>query len=608
MNLDQNFVDEIISVYEKLYYNQYSKADIQWEMYLSYKGMNLDDEPHIFWSIVRNDIQNETFDKKNLLLHVSKDKIIENENGSEVIPLLSTDLIVLDNEELFLKVIPVFIRDRLVPQTTLYPETITPVAYLAGPGVFKPDALSVLNTEKDLFISQSGINAVIPFDGNFTPTGNKHQDALTIRENNIEMIKNADYIVADMNPFRGEEPDSGTSFEVGYASSLGKTVILYLEDNKRSLREKAGKAKDVNGNEYEDFDLPLNLMFLAKENNVKIVSSLEEAAKVVRDIEANKSTSTHQTQSNEKSVNHTLTLINNKLEALTSLMNKYSHTPEPIKNAIIDLKGLVGNTLITLGNKISGRIKTENEISDIMKSCSLKSRFAGVKVNPWNISEKDFKPELFAESLARVHRFWAQTDLTVAEHCVNIAKMIEKKYPGNKELAQWGLFHELYESYTGDMATPYKKCLPEYKIHENQALAKFAKMVGVCEKEPYEVKLVDKTMMYTEALSYMPKEDADEWIEDAKKTGLKDFGFELEPYPVSSLREEPLDKKDAAILFARKWIELELPVTQELIKIAQRDSKVLGAYEYQNISTTDKIALLVKDMATDQSIKQEKTI
>lgn len=281
-------------------------------------------------------------------------------------------------------------------------------------------------------------------------------------------------------------------------------------------------------------------------------------------------------------IQDTLKLINNKLLHVSSLLNKYTLTPKPIKDAIDDLKEIVGNTLVELGNKISGRIKTEKEISDIMKSCSLKSRYAGVKVNPWDITEKDFLPELFAESLARVTRFWAQSDISVAEHSVNIANKIEELYPGNKELAQWGLFHELYESYTGDMPTPYKMCLPEYKIHENKALAKFAKTIGVCDVEPYEVQLTDKTMMYTEALAYMAKEDADEWIADAKAHGLRDFGFELEPYPPNSLREKPLDKQDAAIFFARKWIELELPITQKLVEIAQRNSLVLGSYEYKN--------------------------
>ena len=47
---------------------------------------------------------------------------------------------------------------------------------------------------------------------------------------NIGLIAEADALLANLNPFRGSEPDSGTVFEIGYAIALGKRVVGYLED------------------------------------------------------------------------------------------------------------------------------------------------------------------------------------------------------------------------------------------------------------------------------------------------------------------------------------------------------------------------------------------
>ena len=61
-----------------------------------------------------------------------------------------------------------------------------------------------------------------------------------------------------MNPFRGDEADSGTCFEAGYAFAKGKTVYGYVSDA-RTLRENLGEAEE-NGFSVENFGLPLNLM------------------------------------------------------------------------------------------------------------------------------------------------------------------------------------------------------------------------------------------------------------------------------------------------------------------------------------------------------------
>lgn len=56
---------------------------------------------------------------------------------------------------------------------------------------------------------------MIPIDGEqITANGIYHA--------NLEMIRSADAVLANLNAFRGIEPDSGTCFEVGFATALGK--------------------------------------------------------------------------------------------------------------------------------------------------------------------------------------------------------------------------------------------------------------------------------------------------------------------------------------------------------------------------------------------------
>jgi len=79
--------------------------------------------------------------------------------------------------------------------------------YLAGPDVFRPDALDWADRSRRL-VESFGHRALIPLD-------NHETTAEGIFEANIDLISQADVVVANINPFRGLEPDSGTAFEIG---------------------------------------------------------------------------------------------------------------------------------------------------------------------------------------------------------------------------------------------------------------------------------------------------------------------------------------------------------------------------------------------------------
>lgn len=122
--------------------------------------------------------------------------------------------------------------------------------YIAGPDVFRPDVARWADAVRER-CRAAGHEALIPLDGEErSPEG--------IFRNNLRLIGEADAVLANLTPFRGQEPDSGTCVEVGYALALGKRVIGYAPALP-SLRERVGTV-DGQGWAVEDFGLPFNLM------------------------------------------------------------------------------------------------------------------------------------------------------------------------------------------------------------------------------------------------------------------------------------------------------------------------------------------------------------
>jgi len=152
--------------------------------------------------------------------------------------------------------------------------------YLAGPDVFRPDAHSWLEQARALS-ARFGFDALTPLDHGQT-------EPEKIFAANLALIQRAQILIANLNPFRGSEPDSGTSFEMGYALALGKRVCGYIE-RKESLLERVNRlehaetpsATDHQGLSIENFGLPVNLMLAVPAQIV--AGNLEDCLRALRD-------------------------------------------------------------------------------------------------------------------------------------------------------------------------------------------------------------------------------------------------------------------------------------------------------------------------------------
>ena len=159
--------------------------------------------------------------------------------------------------------------------------------YLAGPDVFRPDAAGHGRRLVEL-CAQHGFEGVFPLDDSLSGDRRPPRElAAHVYRENVARIDGCDAVAANLDFFRGLEPDSGTCFEVGYAIARGKVVVGYVPDAGSvadRIRQRDPRFiradDDANGWRLEDFDLPLNLM-LAVPCRI-VVGGLAEALAALR--------------------------------------------------------------------------------------------------------------------------------------------------------------------------------------------------------------------------------------------------------------------------------------------------------------------------------------
>lgn len=171
-----------------------------------------------------------------------------------------------------------------------------PRAYLAGTEIFYPDTDETQEKYHKL-CEKYGIIGIYPPDAapedEFKEYEKKddslHEMEVQLFTHDLNHIKRTDIIIANLNDYRGNEPDSGTAVECGIAWGYGHRCFAFIDDA-RPMKERFkgvtktdenGVLTDKNGANIEDFDMPLNLMF---SDFTVFEGGLEEALKGIRSI------------------------------------------------------------------------------------------------------------------------------------------------------------------------------------------------------------------------------------------------------------------------------------------------------------------------------------
>jgi hypothetical protein len=148
--------------------------------------------------------------------------------------------------------------------------------------------------------------------------------------------------------------------------------------------------------------------------------------------------------------------------------------------------------------------------------------------------------EVVALALSRINRFFGQTQLSVAQHSVNMARVFI--YQGRTELAKQALLHEVSEAFMGDLASPLKKAFPMFKEIEESLIKKTFKCYGLNYPMDREVHKLDKQIVLNEAVVHMP--NAGFWMSlgDCVDSRLIiDSGVELQAWSSEKAYDEFID-------------------------------------------------------------------
>ena len=109
-----------------------------------------------------------------------------------------------------------------------------------------------------------------------------------------------------------------------------------------------------------------------------------------------------------------------------------------------------------------------------------------------------------AHALARLCRYTGHCSAfySVAQHSVLMSKLAS-----SKEVAQWCLLHDAAEAYVGDVSTPLKLLLPNYREIEKKIMGVIAERFGLVPEKPEEMDHLDQVMLATEQRDLMPTRD-----------------------------------------------------------------------------------------------------
>jgi hypothetical protein len=120
--------------------------------------------------------------------------------------------------------------------------------------------------------------------------------------------------------------------------------------------------------------------------------------------------------------------------------------------------------------------------------------YTGALIDLQSFSPDDVRLPDIAHALSLINRYTGHTLLpySVAQHSVVVSQICAPEH------ALWGLLHDASEAYLGDVASPLKHMLPQYKTLEQHVQRQIAKRFGLAWPMPDEVHEADLRALMAE--------------------------------------------------------------------------------------------------------------
>lgn len=139
--------------------------------------------------------------------------------------------------------------------------------------------------------------------------------------------------------------------------------------------------------------------------------------------------------------------------------------------------------------------------------------------------------EDIAHALSQICRFngHCREFYSVAQHSVYVSQLVSQAH------GFAGLMHDAPEAYLGDMVSPLKRRIPEFRQHEQWLWMVVAKQFGLPLEMPEEVRKMDLVMLAAEARDLL-KADVSTWGLAAAPEWIR-----IEPWPPKVAERHFLD-------------------------------------------------------------------
>ncbi|NPV76195.1 MAG: hypothetical protein HPY59_07440 [Anaerolineae bacterium] len=148
-------------------------------------------------------------------------------------------------------------------------------------------------------------------------------------------------------------------------------------------------------------------------------------------------------------------------------------------------------------------------LETLLQDCKVRPQVLIHSGNNFDFVDLDrniFTIEDIAHGLSNVCRFGGQCNrfYSVAQHSVMVSYLVPA------ELSMAALLHDAAEAFMGDITSPLKSLLPDYRTLEKKVESMILARFGIVEPLDMRIKLADRIALATEERDLMPRH-ADSW-------------------------------------------------------------------------------------------------